>query len=176
MSSWGILDNVQISGTVTTTTPSDVVNGFNSSAFLIDIKAGDYITIASNKYQVQNVISNTQLYLTGFAATNSANVTAFVQQGPKYVANVAFPANNYSIQNVYGVDKNEIAVAGTANATLQTNTTAHTGWVHSTSYTDAYSQLRVKSEVLVALSKNFNANATGVLQTDANDDTQYPDA
>ena len=26
------------------------------------------------------------------------------------------------------------------------------------------------AEVLVAMSKNFNANATGVLQTDANDD------
>ena len=176
MSSWGNLDNVILAGTVTTTTTTDLVNGFNSSTFVGNVNAGDYVTIASNKYQVQNVVSDSQFYITNVAATNSANVKAFVQQGPKYVANVAFPANNTSIQNVYGIDRNEITVAENKDRGVA----SHTGWIHYTTYTDALSQVRNKSEVLVAMSKNFAANSTNELfgtgaGTDADDDTVAAD-
>jgi hypothetical protein len=177
MSSWGNLDNVILTGNVTTATSSDAVNGFGGTTFVGNINPGDYVVIASNKYQVQNVVSNSRFYITNVAATNSANVKAYVQQGPKYVANVSFPANNYSIQNIYGVDRVEIAV--TENK--ERGVASHTGWVHYTTYTDALSQTRNKSEVLVAMSKNFASNATGELfgtdaGTDADDDTVAADS
>ncbi len=171
MSQWGNLDNVTLKGTVTTTNSTDLVNGFNATEFESNIKPGDYVTIASKKYQVQNVISNTQFYLTNVAATNSANVKAFFQQGPKNLANVSFPANNYSIQNVFGADVIEIEVPENKSIGF-----AHTGWTHYTTYTDAHSQTRHKAEVLVAMSKNFgNVTVLGVGQ-DADDDTVLANA
>lgn len=175
MSSWGNLDNVVISGNVTTTTTSPVVNGFGGAAFTSNVKDGDYIIIASNKYQVSNVTSDTRLYLTANAATNSANVKAYVQQGPKYISNIAVSENVYTIQRVYGVDRNEIVAA---NAMSNAH---HTGWIHFFDYTDTQGNYRRKSEVLVAMSKNFAANATGVVHgagagTDANDDTVLPNS
>lgn len=171
MSAWGNLDNLTAVGTVTTNNASDVVNGFGNSAFTSNVKDGDYVIIASNKYQVQNVVSDTQLYLTNLAATNSSNVKMFVQQGPKYLSNaISDPKNlygGYSIQQVYGVDRDE---AVNANAKLNTS---HTGWTYQISYADA-NGVRNKHEVLVAMSKNFNANDAGTLQQDANDDAVMP--
>lgn len=172
MSSWGIFDNVAVKGNVTTSTTSDLVNGYGVTEFVSNIVAGDYIFIASNKYQVQNVVSNTQIYLTAVAATNSANVKAYVQQGPKYASNaISDPSNvygGYSIQTIYGVDRDEIA-----NTSAAANATPHTGWASYITYRDVNST-RVKVETLVAMSKNFNANAAGNLQTDAADDSVYP--
>lgn len=174
MSSWGNLDNVLITGNVSSATTRDYIDGYETE-FTSNVNAGDYIVFAGNKYQVQNVESDVKLYLTNVAATNSANVDAFVQQGPKYIANVSFPANNYSIQNIYGVDRNEIDVPENQDRGIN-----HTGWVHYTTYTDAYSQVRNKAETIVAMSKNFDSNATGELfavpaSFDASDDTVLAD-
>ena len=170
MSSWGNLDNVLITGNVSSATTRDYIDGFQTE-FTSNVNAGDYIVFAGNKYQVQNVESDVKLYLTNLAATNSANVDAFVQQGPKYIANVSFPANNYSIQNIYGIDRNEVGVPENRDRGIN-----HTGWTHYTTYTDAYSQTRNKTETIVAMSKNFASNATGELfavpaSFDAADDT-----
>jgi len=175
MSSWGNQDNVKILGTVTIA----VANGTSvlgiSTQFTSNVDDGDYLIIAGNKYQVQNVASDTSLFLTNIAATNSAGVPAYVQQGPKYIANVAFPANNYSIQNIYGIDRVEVGVPENEARGI-----SHTGWTHYTTYTDAYSQTRHKAEVIVAMSKNFASNATGSLfgsgaGVDALDDTVAAD-
>lgn len=177
MSSWGNLDNVTISGTVVVATANaNAVLGV-STLFTTNVKAGDYLTIASNKYQVENVISDTILYLTSDAATNSSGVAAYLQQGPKFVANVASGhLNNPTIQDVVGVDRVEIAVP----ENKERGVASHTGWVTYKTYTDALGQVRNKSEVLVAMSKNFSANATGDLfgtsaGQDANDDTVAAD-
>lgn len=170
MSSWGNLDNVAIRGNVIIAVANTVnVLGIGTQ-FTSNLKSGDYVTIASNKYQVNVITSDTVMTLTDAAATNSVGANVFVQQGPKYIANVAFPANNYSIQNIYGVDREEIGVPENQDRGL-----SHTGWTHYTTYTDAYSQTRHKAEVLVALSKNFNSNAVGNIQVDANDDTVVAD-
>lgn len=262
MSSWGNLDNVAIKGTVTVAAANgNAVLGI-SSEFNSNVKAGDYVFIAANKYQVEQVISNTSIYLTSNAATTSAGVQAYVQQGPKYIANVALSENVYTIQRVYNVDLNEMrpnllgsltivnAGAGYANAAVINNTTlaiattgasqptsnaqanlifsggslvgyyinvagsgyvtaaianttatlattgaflpttnanvtlnfvtradnaVHTGWVHYFTYTDALGQVRRKSEVLVAMSKNFNTDTPGNVITDAADDSIFPD-
>jgi hypothetical protein len=179
MSAWGKLDNVAIIGTVVVATANgNAVLGVNT-AFTSNIKAGDYITIASNKYQVQRVNSNTSLFLTASAATNSSGVPAFVQQGPKYIANanvMVSGGNVYTIQKVYGVDRVEIAVANNKSLGF-----SHTGWSHYNTYTTTQGSTRRKAEVLVAMSKNFASNATGSLfgtgaGTDANDDSVVADS
>ena len=165
MSQWGNLDNVTLKGTVTTTNSTDLILGYGVPEFTSNLTAGDYVTIDSNKYQVQNVVSNVQFYITNVCSTNSANVKAFVQKGPKNLANVSFPANNYSIQNLYGADVIEIAVPENKNRGF-----SHTGWTHYTTYSDA-NGVRHKAETLVAMSKNF-ANVTVLgLGQDAADDT-----
>ena len=170
MSQWGNLDNVTLKGTVTTTNSTDLILGYNVPEFTSNLNAGDYVTIDSNKYQVQNVVSNVQFYITNVCSTNSANVKAFAQQGPKNLANVAFPANNYSIQNLYGADVIEIAVPENKNRGF-----SHTGWTHYITYSDA-NGVRHKAETLVAMSKNFaNVTLLGVGQ-DAADDTVLANA
>jgi len=171
MSAWGNLDNLLTKGNVTKSNTSDLVNGYGGTEFTTNVAAGDYVFIAANKYQVQNVVSNTQIYLTNVAATTSANVKMYIQQGPKYISNaISDPSNvygGYSIQRVVGVDRLEVAnTFASANA-------SHTGWNYQISYRDV-NGIRNKHEVLVAMSKNFNANATGDLQTDAADDTVLP--
>lgn len=175
MSSWGNQDNVKIQGTVVVAT----ANGVNvlgiGTAFTSNLKSGDYVTIASNKYQVNVISSDTVMTLTTAAATNSAGVAAFAQQGPKYVSNVVYDArvaNLYTIQKVFGVDNVEINVP----ENTKERGFSHTGWTHYNTYTDGLNQVRHKTEVLVAMSKNFSSNATNVLfgdanQNDAQDDT-----
>ena len=177
MSSWGNLDNVTISGTVVVATANgNAVLGV-STVFQTNVRAGDYLTIASNKYQVERVNSDTSLFLTSDAATDSAGVEAYLQQGPKFVANVASGnLNNPTIQDVFGVDRVEINVPENKARGMA----SHTGWVTYKTYTDALSQVRYKSEVLVAMSKNFASNATGALfgtgaGQDASDDTVLAD-
>lgn len=168
MSSWGNLDNVAATGTVTAYAGNTRVNG-SGTAFTSNIKEGDYLTITGSKYQVATIASDTSLELTsnGKAVTGA---TAYIQQGPKYISNVAVSENVYTIQRVYGADRTELGVANAAaNA-------SHTGWIHFMDYTDANGSYRRKSEVLVAMSKNFNANVTGHLQTDADDDTVLPNS
>lgn len=165
MSSWGLTDRATLAGTAATTTLSNVVTG-TSTFFIGNVNMGDYITLQSRKYQVEQIVSNTSLYLTSVGAANVSGLTAFVQTGPKYISNVSPSGMVYSIQNVYGADATEIGVAGAAaNA-------SHTGWIHYTEYTDAFGNPRKKSEVLVALSKNFTAASAG----DAADDAILPDA
>lgn len=155
MSMWGIKDNVMLTGNVTTVTTSKSIQGFGT-IFLLEVDPGDYVAIAGNKYQVANVTSNSALALTASAATNSANVRAYVQNGPKYIANVDTVNNVYTIQNVLGIDLNEAKVPANRAKGLKTQ-----GWVHHQTWTGQGGSTRYRSEVLVALSKNFTASNAG---------------
>ena len=171
MSSWGNRDNVTVTANVRTTIGSSLVTNTagNATIFLSEIKDGDYMIIFCIKYQVRNVTSNVVLTLTSNAAS-SANTAAFIQQGPKYISNIALSANTYTIQRVFGVDRDEKAnVTGAASANA--NSVCHTGWVHIQTVGS-----RIKGEVLVAMSKNFNANATSNLHAfaDASDNATFP--
>lgn len=256
MSSWGYTDNTAIAGTVTGYTQNVDIVG-SSTYFLSNVKGGDYLTIVGQKYQVNNVISDTSLTLTSALSSATSGATAYLQQGPKYVANLALSDNVYTIQRIYGVDINEMntkavaslvvytagnystaaknntnvfiqtsgAVQPTVNATatitftganvtsftitnpgagytyaVQQNTIAnvytsgatlptenasanvnftsstvasnssHTGWVHYFTYTGQDGAVRKKSEVLVAMSKNFTPAVAG-----DEEDTVFPD-
>lgn len=175
MSSWGNLDNVAAIGTVTSYAGNTRVNG-SGTAFTSNIKEGDYLTITGSKFQVATITSDTVLDLTNNGKAASG-VTAYIQQGPKFVANVSSGnLNEPTIQDVYGIDRVEISVQENKDRGVA----SHTGWVTYKTYTDALSQTRNKSEVLVAMSKNFSANATGDLfgtgaGVDAADDTVAAD-
>lgn len=162
MPSWGLKDNTTLSGNVTTSNSSPIVQGFGGTAFLIEVDDGDYIAIAGNKYQVANVASNISLMLTANSATNSANVKAYVQQGPKYVANIGIEQNVYTIQRIIGLDLDEAKVPSSRTKGLKTQ-----GWNHYFSYTGADGNTRHRAECLVAMSKNFDSANVG----DYNDDT-----
>jgi len=171
MSSWGNRDNVQLTANVTVTAGSAVVSNAtgNATIFLSEVNPGDYFIVSGTKYQVFSVNSNVLINLTDPIAT-SANTVAFIQQGPKYIANVAVSDNTYTIQRVFGVDRDEKAnVSGAASANA--NAVCHTGWVYIQEVGG-----RVRGEVLVAMSKNFNANATGNLHVfaDASDNATFP--
>lgn len=174
MSAWGNFDNVTASGTVTAYAGNSRVNG-SGTFFLSNIREGDYVFITGTKFQVNTIASNTVLELTGNGKAASG-ATMYIQQGPKYVSNIISMSgetnrvqNVVTIQNVYGVDRLE-----EANASPAANATPHVGWVTYRTYTTSQGATRTKAEVLVAMSKNFNANATGHLQVDAADNSVYP--
>lgn len=253
MSSWGYTDNAAISGTVTGYSTNVNIVG-SSTVFLSNVKGGDYLYIGGQKYQVNNVTSDTALTLTSALSSATSGATAYLQQGPKYVSNVnaaltgGRQSNLVTIQNIYGAVFEEMNTAALASITVytagnyttaaKTNTTAvvsttgasqptvnatatinytganvtsftitnpgagytyaaqqntiitiattgatqpaenatanlaftsgtstsnasHQGWVHYFTYVDANGSVRERSEVLVAMSKNFNAAAAG---------------
>ena len=168
MSGWGTLDNLAATGTVTVVSGSATVTG-SGTAFTSNIKAGDSVTIASNKYRVTNVGNATSLSIDPVSATSTSGAKAYVQQGPKFVQNTA-AENVYSIQNIYGISADEAGVP--ENKARNIN---QPGWAHYLTYVDAHGQTRYKTETLVAMSKNFNENSAGTLQTDAADDTVAAD-
>lgn len=267
MSSWGYTDNVTIAGTVSAYTQNVRVVG-SSTYFTVNVKGGDYLSISGRKYQVANVQSNTLLTLTGVAAANVASATVYLQQGPKYLSNIAQMGggntarqnNVATIQNVYGVTLDEMysnvvngttisnvgsayysnvttntwanvyttgvfqpisnanvslsfsgnalatitvtnpgqgynaavkantfiaivtsgAIQPTRNATANVTFTSadtaksnvhHQGWVNYITYTNAQGVVRKKSEVLVAMSKNFTNATAG---DNDPDDTIFP--
>ena len=169
MSAWGNLDNVLISGNVTTTSGGATVSGFGGATFTSNVEVGDSIIISGAKYRVTAIASAGSLTIDPVAASTLANVKAYVQQGPKYIQNTA-AGNVYTIQNVYGVSADEVGVP--ENKARGFN---QPGWASYITYQDAHGQTRTKVETLVAMSKNFNENSAGTLQTDALDDTQLAD-
>ena len=164
MASWGLKDNVALTGTITTSDDIDIVQGFDTT-FLEELQAGDYVILDGQKYQTDLVSSNTEFRLTSLASANLDNVTSTIQQGPKYIGNVDVEDNVYTIQRIYGVDSDEVN-----NPDNRIRNIKSPGWVHYQEYTDALGQTRYKTEVLVSLSKNFSADNAG----DADDDDVVP--
>jgi len=188
MSSWGKLDSKQLTANVRVTNGSYAVSNAtgNATLFLNEVKPGDYFVFgavtgnSTVKYYVANVLSNVSLNLTTTYSGSTASGKANVQQGPKYINVVEnVRGNAYTIQKVFGVDSNE---AG--NTMNKANNINQPGWIHQIVWTDGYGARRVRTETLVAMSKNFNrddtANAslsptTGNLLVDADDDTVLRD-
>ena len=104
----------------------------------------------------------------------------------QHLSGVAIAATNYTISqkpkstlhdthwgaaNIYGVDEGEVGVARTTAYSV-----AHGGWVGLTTYNDCDGNLRVKSEVLVAMSGISTGSAAYGAAGDAADDTFFGDA
>jgi hypothetical protein len=197
MSAWGKLDYKELSATATVTLASANIVIANYPQFLLstNVSVGDTLLIgaANVKYKVAYLLGNTNIILdTPFTGANASGQHLAVQQSPKsqhtlgWTANATYLIGPDSTRNVYGVDKVEIGVTG-ANG-VKANGVSHVGWVSYQTYVTANSatngvhnnSIRRKSEVLVAMSKNFNANVSGVGAgvgvLDAPDNTFFPNS
>lgn len=178
MSQWGKLDYVELVGTASANLDSATVVCSTGSFTTANVKVGDALLIANVAYRVAAINSaNTVTLDTVYTGANATGLGLAVQQSPKDISTLGWTANaSYDLpvskRNVYGVDR--VEVAATSN---KANGISHTGWVYYDTYTTTQGGVRNKSEVLVAMSKNFNANITGdLVNADANDDLIIKDS
>lgn len=177
MSQWGNRDNISLVNKVTANLNSTTVVSSGTDFEEGNILPGDTLFIGTVAYKVASIESNASLTLdVAFEGSNTV-ATAYVQQSPKdlrtfgWGGNAFLGANTVSARNVYGVDRVEVAVPENKERGI-----GHTGWVHHRRFVNTQGTTRNHSEVLVAMSKNFNANATGTLNLlDATDDVIVPD-
>jgi len=178
MSAWGKRDRIEVSataranlGSTTVVTSAPVVTAANG------FYAGYSLVIANVDYAIQTITNSTTIVLdTAYRGANVATANIAIQEDPKWVptgnAAIGHRANNLNKANVYGVDRVEANVPGN-----KANGFSQPGWTSYTTYTTTQGATRNKAEVLVAMSKNFNANATGVLNLgDANDNNILPNS
>jgi hypothetical protein len=171
MSQWGKLDRSPILGSVWVVSGNVYLRGNATTVFTGNIKSGDAILLNNVAYAVNVLVSSNVLTLDAPYAGSTANLTTTAaQQSPKDLRTFGWEktatANTIGKQNVYGVDRVEVAVQGNKDKGFSTP-----GWSSHISYTTTQGSTRYKTEALVAMSKNFNADSAGSLQTDANDDS-----
>ena len=178
MSQWGKLDRSAILGSITATQGNVYLVGNATTVFTGNIKSGDAILLNNVAYAVNVILSSNVLTLDApYAATTGAQTTTAAQRSPKGIRTygwgitAAAGANTVGKANVFGVDRVEVAVASNKSKGFSIP-----GWSSHMSYTTSQGSTRYKTEALVAMSKNFNANATGHLQVDANDDSTLADS
>lgn len=176
MSQWGNLDRYALTGTVTANLNSTTITA-STGMFTAanNVVVGYSILLANVAYKIATINAANSIVLdVAYAGSNISTSTAAIQQSPKDLSTYGWGtavtgANTTNKQNTYGVDRQEVA-----NTLVKAKGFNHTGWATYKTYTDAHSQTRNKAETLVAMSKNFNANAATNLQTDANDNTILP--
>ena len=126
------------------------------------ITANTAITIATSG------LSQPQANATATLTFSSNVLTAITVTNPGKGYTTAAQSNTTAVIATTGLSQPNTNATVTINFTSgSTSNAAHTGWVSYIAYTDAFGNPRVKSEVLVALSKN------GI--TDDDEDTKFPD-
>lgn len=171
MALWGTADAVYATGTITIDYSTKTITG--SGTTFTNAAVGDVISIGVGNTFGEAVISgitsdtilsigSTQ-FLSGAAI---AGVAYTVSQKPKYTLH----DSNYGADDIYGIDTLEVGVAATTRFAV-----AHAGWVGITTYNDMHGNLRVKSEVLVAMSGISTGTASAGVYGDAADDAAFTD-
>ena len=176
MSAWGKRDRIEISATARANLGSNtVVTSGQVATAANGFYVGYSLTIANVDYKIETISSaNTVILDTAYRGANVAAANIAIQEDPKWIRTNGWGTtmasgrgpNTVNKANVYGLDRVEVGIAGN-----KANGFSHTGWVAYKTYTNTQGATRRKAEVLVAMSKNFNANATGTLFGDANDDS-----
>jgi len=157
MALWGNKDNVTSAGTVSLNYGTGVVTGNASCKFgdagsaqegdvIRFTKAGVYFGDAV----IKSIASNTSLTIGSTAGLSGAAISASgftITQLPKFTIN----DSSFSEANPDGADE---YVFGVADAGISTGTVYETGagWVGVQTYMDTNGSLRVKKEILVAMS------------------------
>ena len=138
MALFGNKDTKAVAGTVAVTNGSATLTG-TGTAFLTALASGNTVVIANVEYRVVAITSNTVATLHKvYAGSTASGLTITANEQPSYL-------EDGDLAKVYGVDVTEAQV--TANRAKGLDTP---GWVRYTTYTDAQSTTRHKSEVLVA--------------------------
>ena len=176
MSAWGKRDRIEVSATARANLASNTVV---TSAPVVTAANGFFVgyslVIANVDYAIQTISAANVIILdTTYRGANIAAANIAIQEDPKWIRTNGWGTtmasgrgpNTINKANVYGIDRVEANIA--AN---KANGISQPGWVSYTRYTTTQGAVRNKAEVLVAMSKNFNANATGTLFGDANDDS-----
>ena len=185
MALWGKADNLFSPGTVSVNYSTETITGAGTSFTAAGISTGTTIVIGVGGTFGQAVISGitsdrvisiaTTQYLSG-AAISGVGYT--LTQKPVYTledSNYAgIQTTSTGLTNaVYGVDEYEAAANAATGSKYKV---AHAGWVGIHTYIDQHGTLRVKSEVLVAMSGiSSNVPATYGATGDALDDAVFPD-
>ena len=185
MALWGKADNLFSPGTVSVDYSTETITGSGTSFTAAGISTGTTIVIGVGGTYGQAVISGitsdlvvsiaTTQYLSG-AAISGVGYT--LTQKPVYTledSNYAgIQTTSTGLTNaVYGVDEYEAAANAATGSKYKV---AHAGWVGIHTYIDQHGTLRVKSEVLVAMSGiSSNVPATYGATGDALDDAVFPD-
>jgi hypothetical protein len=185
MALWGKADNLFSPGTVAVDYATETITGTGTSFRAAGISTGTTIVIGVGGTYGQAVISSitsetvisiaTTQYLSG-AAISGVGYT--LTQKPVYTLEDSnydlTPTTSTGLSNaVYGVDEYESAANAATGSKYKV---AHAGWVGIHTYTDMHGNLRVKSEVLVAMSGiSSNVPATYGATGDALDDVVFPD-
>ena len=185
MALWGKADNLFSPGTVSVNYSTETITGAGTSFTAAGISTGTTIVIGVGGTYGQAVISGitsdlvvsiaTTQYLSG-AAISGVGYT--LTQKPVYTLEDSnydlTPTTSTGLTNaVYGVDEYEAAANAATGSKYKV---AHTGWVGIHTYIDQHGTLRVKSEVLVAMSGiSSNVPATYGATGDALDDAVFPD-
>ena len=183
MALWGKADAIFSPGTVTVNYTTKTITGTGTSFLAATV--GSVITIGVGGTFGQAVISGitsekqisiaTTQYLSGAAI---AGIAYTLSQKPVYTLqdsnyNARQTTSNGLTNYIAGVDQTEETVAVNAGSKYKA---AHAGWVGVHTYIDCQNQLRVKSEVLVAMSGISTGTPTYTSYGDANDDARYPDS
>jgi hypothetical protein len=186
MALWGNSDSIYSAGIVTVRYSDGRITGAGTSFTAVGITTGAVITIGAGgtfgEGVIKSVTNNTELYISTsryLSGATIAGVSYAISQKPKYTmfdSNYAGITTTSAGQStkVYGVDEYEAQTqAGTSGTKYKL---AHSGWVGIHTYMDADGNLRVKTEVLVAMSGiTSNTAATYSTPGDAADDTVFPD-
>lgn len=135
--------------------------GYQRLANTTAITANTAITIATTG--LSQPLANATATLT---FTNNV-LTAITVTNPGRGYTAAAQSNTTAVIATTGLSQPTTNATVTINFISGTSNAAHTGWVNFVTYTDAYGNPRVKSEVLVAMSKN------GITGDD--EDTKFPD-
>jgi hypothetical protein len=185
MALWGKADGLFSPGTVTVNYATETITGAGTSFAAAGISTGTVIVIGVGGTYGQAVISGitsdlvvsiaTTQYLSGVPISG---VGYTLTQKPIYTLEDSnydlTPTNSPGLTNaVYGVDEYEAAANAATGSKYKV---AHAGWVGIHTYIDQHGYLRVKSEVLVAMSGiSSNTASTYSATGDAIDDSVFPD-
>lgn len=167
MALWGNSDNVTSAGTVTLNYTTGICTGSNTafgdagSAQEGDvIRFGDRSGTYFGDAVIVSIASTTQLTIGSTAGLSGAAIAATsftVSQCPvSSIGDVTFSESASGTEDkvVYGV-----AAEGVDATTTSKYAVDHGGWVGVTTYVDQHGELRVKKEVLVAMSGITTGNA-----------------
>jgi hypothetical protein len=160
MALWGNNDAVGAGGTVSLNYSTGVVTGTGTTFGQVGAAAtGDVIRFGNRSGTyfgdavIVGIASTTQLTIgstAGLSGASIASTTFTVSQLPKYtILDSKYSEASYGVNDsyVYGV-----AEGGMTAATGTSYALTHEGWVGITTYNDSTGNLRVKHEVLVAMS------------------------
>ena len=157
MALWGNNDNKFSGGTISLDYTTKVVTGSGTSFGQVGAAAtGDVIRFGprgeGGNAVIVGIASTTQLSIastTGLSGAAFAATTFYISELPKYTVDDSrwSEINTNYEPHIYGV-----ADAGIAAAQGTSYALTHQGWVGVTTYNDSDGNLRVKSEVLVAMS------------------------